>query len=189
MTKRRLAVPSSHDGTGRDRWASRRLRYRGWELAVHVRRGPEGAGTVQSRRGAVRYTERFGLDREVSPDVLQQALATVSGDLSRLDDRESPDVLVGMGGSVTNMTAVMLQLETYDADRVQGAILDRDEVDRQIELYRSRRRRCSSSDPRPANEARRCHPRGRMHRSDGHGEAGDDPADGQRPGPAPRAVG
>ncbi len=88
--------------------------------------------------GAVRYTERFGLDREVSSDVLQQALATVSADLSRLDDRASPDVLVGMGGAVTNMTAVMLQLETYDADRVQGATLDRAEVDRQIELYRSR---------------------------------------------------
>ncbi len=88
--------------------------------------------------GAVRYTERFGLDHEVSSDVLQQALATVSADLSRLDDRASPDVLVGMGGAVTNMTAVMLQLETYDADRVQGATLDRAEVDRQIELYRSR---------------------------------------------------
>jgi exopolyphosphatase / guanosine-5'-triphosphate,3'-diphosphate pyrophosphatase len=47
-------------------------------------------------------------------------------------------VLVGMGGAVTNMTAVMLQLETYDADRVQGATLDRAELDRQIELYRSR---------------------------------------------------
>ena len=88
--------------------------------------------------GAVRYTERFDLDRVVSPDVLQQALATVSADLSRLDGRPSPDVLVGMGGAVTNMTAVMLRLEAYDADRVQGATLDRAEVDRQIELYRSR---------------------------------------------------
>jgi exopolyphosphatase/guanosine-5'-triphosphate,3'-diphosphate pyrophosphatase len=88
--------------------------------------------------GAVHYTERYGLDREISSEVLQEALATVSTDLSRLDDHASPDVLVGMGGAVTNMTAVMLQLETYDADRIQGAFLDRDEVDRQIELYRSR---------------------------------------------------
>jgi len=88
--------------------------------------------------GAARYTERFGLDREVSLDSLQQALAAVSADLSRLDDRLPPDVLVGMGGAITNMTAVMLGLETYDASRVQGAALDRSEVDRQIELYRSR---------------------------------------------------
>jgi len=45
---------------------------------------------------------------------------------------------VGMGGAVTNMTAVMLELATYDAGRGQGATLDRAEVDRQIELYRSR---------------------------------------------------
>jgi exopolyphosphatase/guanosine-5'-triphosphate,3'-diphosphate pyrophosphatase len=88
--------------------------------------------------GAVRLTERFGLDREVSFDVLQQALAAVSTDLSRLDDRAPPTILVGMGGAVTNMTAVMLQLDTYDADQVQGATLDLAEVDRQIEVYRSR---------------------------------------------------
>jgi len=88
--------------------------------------------------GAVRYTERFGLDREVAPQVLQQALAAISGDLSRLDGRPPADVLVGMGGAVTNMTAVMLELATYDAGRVQGATLDAAEVDRQIELYRSR---------------------------------------------------
>ena len=43
-----------------------------------------------------------------------------------------------MGGAITNMTAVMLELEPYDPDRVQGATLDRAEVDRQIERYRSR---------------------------------------------------
>ena len=43
-----------------------------------------------------------------------------------------------MGGAVTNITAVKLGLAEYDADLVQGATLDRDEIDRQIELYRSR---------------------------------------------------
>jgi exopolyphosphatase/guanosine-5'-triphosphate,3'-diphosphate pyrophosphatase len=36
------------------------------------------------------------------------------------------------------MTAVQLGLASYDPDRVQGAVLDRAELDRQIELYRSR---------------------------------------------------
>jgi exopolyphosphatase/guanosine-5'-triphosphate,3'-diphosphate pyrophosphatase len=87
--------------------------------------------------GAVSYTERFGLDWKVTPDVLREALAAISEDLSRLDDHPPPDALVGMGGAVTNMTAVMFQLATYDPGRVQGATLDRAEVDRQIELYRS----------------------------------------------------
>jgi exopolyphosphatase/guanosine-5'-triphosphate,3'-diphosphate pyrophosphatase len=88
--------------------------------------------------GAVRYTERFGLDHEISSDVWREALAAISEDLSRLDDHPPSDALVGMGGAVTNMTAVALELATYDPGRVQGAALDRAEVDRQIELYRSR---------------------------------------------------
>jgi exopolyphosphatase / guanosine-5'-triphosphate,3'-diphosphate pyrophosphatase len=88
--------------------------------------------------GAVRYTERFGLAGAVAPELLGDALAAIAADLSRLDGRPRPDALVGMGGAVTNMTAVQLGLASYDPDRVQGAVLDRAELDRQIELYRSR---------------------------------------------------
>jgi exopolyphosphatase/guanosine-5'-triphosphate,3'-diphosphate pyrophosphatase len=42
-----------------------------------------------------------------------------------------------MGGAITNMTAVMLGLAPYDPDAVQGAVLTRAEVERQIELYRT----------------------------------------------------
>ena len=42
-----------------------------------------------------------------------------------------------MGGVVTNMTAVAHRLAKYDPVVVQGAVLDRAEIDRQIELYRS----------------------------------------------------
>ncbi|MFO1407475.1 MAG: hypothetical protein U1F08_08095 [Steroidobacteraceae bacterium] len=88
--------------------------------------------------GAVRYTERFGLDRAVSVDVLQEALAAISRDLARLDGRASPSALVGMGGAVTNITAVSHGLSTYDPERVQGSVLERAEIDRQVELYRTR---------------------------------------------------
>jgi len=88
--------------------------------------------------GAVRYTERFGLDDAVSTDALQAALAAIASDLHRLDGRPAPHALVGMGGAVTNITAVQLGLDPYDPDAVQGAILDRADIDRQIELYRTR---------------------------------------------------
>jgi exopolyphosphatase/guanosine-5'-triphosphate,3'-diphosphate pyrophosphatase len=87
--------------------------------------------------GAVRFTERFGLDRAVGDEVLQDALTAVASGLARLDGRPAPQALVGMGGAVTNMTAVMLALETYDPDAVQGAVLDLAEVERQIALYAS----------------------------------------------------
>jgi exopolyphosphatase/guanosine-5'-triphosphate,3'-diphosphate pyrophosphatase len=87
--------------------------------------------------GAVRYTERFGLDGPVSAEVLRDALAAISADLSRLDGRPSPDGLVAMGGATTNITAVKHGLAKYDPNVVQGTVLDRTEIDRQIELYRS----------------------------------------------------
>jgi exopolyphosphatase / guanosine-5'-triphosphate,3'-diphosphate pyrophosphatase len=88
--------------------------------------------------GAVRYTERFGLDRAVAPAVVKEAMAAIAADLSRLDGRPAPDALVAMGGGVTNITAVKHGLATYDPSLVQGTVLDRAEIDRQIELYRSR---------------------------------------------------
>jgi exopolyphosphatase/guanosine-5'-triphosphate,3'-diphosphate pyrophosphatase len=88
--------------------------------------------------GAVRFTERFGLDGVVSDDVLREALDAIAADLSSLDGRPTPDALVGMGGGITNITAVKHELATYDPDIVQGTVLDRTEIDRQIELYRSR---------------------------------------------------
>jgi exopolyphosphatase/guanosine-5'-triphosphate,3'-diphosphate pyrophosphatase len=99
------------------------------------------AGAVDERFsvnvGAARYSERYGLDDAVTPEVLAEAFAAISSDLARLDDRPAVDALIGMGGAVTNMTAVKLGLATYDADLVQGSVLRRDEIDRQIELYRS----------------------------------------------------
>ena len=88
--------------------------------------------------GAVRYTERFGLSGAVTPELLREALAAISTDLSRIDGRPAPDALVAMGGAVTNITAVKHGLATYDPDVVQGTVLDRAEIDRQIEMYRTR---------------------------------------------------
>ena len=100
------------------------------------------AGRVEERFsvdvGAARYTERFGLDDAVSDDEIAQVLEAIAADLSRLDGRPRPSALVGLGGALTNLAAVRHGLATYDAGVVHGTVLDRAEVDRQIELYRSR---------------------------------------------------
>lgn len=87
--------------------------------------------------GAARFTEAFGLAGPVDAATIDAAKAAIAEGLSRLRDRTSPDALVGMGGALTNMTAVMLQLAKYDPERVQGAVLQRSEVERQIALYAS----------------------------------------------------
>jgi exopolyphosphatase/guanosine-5'-triphosphate,3'-diphosphate pyrophosphatase len=88
--------------------------------------------------GAVRYTERYRLDRAASPELLREAMAAIAAGLARIDGHPVPDALVAMGGAVTNITAVMHRLASYDPEVVQGSVIDRAEIDAQIELYRSR---------------------------------------------------
>ncbi|HET9261332.1 MAG TPA: Ppx/GppA family phosphatase [Acidimicrobiia bacterium] len=101
-----------------------------------------GRGGVVDERysldvGAVSYTERFGLDGFVDSSVIDQTRAALHEDLSSLDGRSPPDALVGMGGAMTNITAVSLRLDPYDPDVVQGATVPFKDVERQIGMYRS----------------------------------------------------
>jgi exopolyphosphatase/guanosine-5'-triphosphate,3'-diphosphate pyrophosphatase len=87
--------------------------------------------------------------------VLATALDAIAADLVRLDGRPTPDALVAMGGAATNVAAVKHELAAYDPDVVQGTVLDRGEIDRQIELYRTRtpeqRRRIVGLQPKRAD--------------------------------------
>jgi exopolyphosphatase/guanosine-5'-triphosphate,3'-diphosphate pyrophosphatase len=87
--------------------------------------------------GAVRYTERHRLDGAVSAEVLREAMKDIAEDLSRIAGRPRPETLVAMGGAVTNLTAVRYSMAKYDPDKIQGTVLERAEIDRQIELYRT----------------------------------------------------
>jgi exopolyphosphatase/guanosine-5'-triphosphate,3'-diphosphate pyrophosphatase len=88
--------------------------------------------------GAVRFTEQYRLDGAVSSDQLQAALDAISAEFGRLDSRTTPDELVGMGGAITNIAAVKHQMAKYDPDVIQGWVLERAEIERQVELYRTR---------------------------------------------------
>jgi exopolyphosphatase/guanosine-5'-triphosphate,3'-diphosphate pyrophosphatase len=85
--------------------------------------------------GAVRVTEQFGLGVPVGRATLDQALAGIGHELARLDSVVPPDALVGLGGAVTNLVSVSLGMTDYDPDHIQGAILTRAEIERQIALY------------------------------------------------------
>ena len=62
----------------------------------------------------------------------------IASEFTRIDGRASPDALVGMGGAITNIAAVKHQMAKYDPDVIQGSVIERTEVERQIELYRSK---------------------------------------------------
>jgi len=101
-------------------------------------RGPVVEERFSLNVGAVRYTEQYSLAGVVSPEHLRTTLAAISADLVRLGTALSPDALVGMGGAITNIAAVKHALVNYDPDIVQGTVIERAEIERQIELYCSR---------------------------------------------------
>lgn len=88
--------------------------------------------------GAVPITERLGLDQAVSEETVTAARAAIASQLGSLDGRPPLDVLIGIGGAITNLAGVQLRLERYEPGRVRGLELEAAEVDRQIELYRTR---------------------------------------------------
>ena len=99
------------------------------------------SGVVETQEslpvGAVRYTERFGLDRAVGLDTVQDAMAAIASDLAVLDGREGVQTLVGIGGGVVNLVTVSKGMTAFDPTRVHGSTLERAELDRQIERYRT----------------------------------------------------
>jgi exopolyphosphatase / guanosine-5'-triphosphate,3'-diphosphate pyrophosphatase len=88
--------------------------------------------------GSVPVTERFGLDRAVDEATVGAAQESIASQLGPLEARPHLDVLAGIGGAITNLAGVQLGLEHYDPGRVRGLGLEAAEVDRQIELYRTR---------------------------------------------------
>ncbi len=87
--------------------------------------------------GALRFTEKYGLANAVSTERLQEAMQEIARDLERLDGTPPPEALVGLGGTVTTIAGVRHRLLTYDPVLVQGSTIDRREIDRQMELYRT----------------------------------------------------
>ena len=87
--------------------------------------------------GAVRTTERFGLDRAVERSVVDEALAALRAEFApSLADAPRPDAVVGMGGAVTNLAAMALHMTTYDPEAIARTTIRREDVDARTEQLR-----------------------------------------------------
>ena len=89
--------------------------------------------------GAVYLTEQHLCSDPVTRAelaALQSHLDALLSDLDLGSPGQAVDLLVGMGGTLTSMAAVMRGMERYDPDRVHGSMLSRTEVERQVDLYR-----------------------------------------------------
>jgi len=102
-----------------------------------------GNGPLVERRfslniGAIRFTETFFKSDPVTSSELDKAIEAIEQELHDLKSAPATDLLVGMGGTMTNIGGVKHQLAKYDPDIVQGSVIERSEIKRQMELYGSR---------------------------------------------------
>jgi len=88
--------------------------------------------------GAIRITEQYLKSDPVKEEELQQALKEIETELSELKNQKEVHALVGMGGTVTNLAAVKHEMITYNPDLIQGTVLNRAEIERQMALFRSK---------------------------------------------------
>ncbi len=101
-------------------------------------KGLEFKHSISLDIGAVALTEKFLVSSPVKKSKLDAMLKSIKQYLQKKIEKRKTDYLLGIGGTVTNMSAVMQNMEKYDPKKIQGSILSYDEVTRQLELYASK---------------------------------------------------
>lgn len=81
-------------------------------------------------------TQEFLRSDPVTSEELSTLLAHLSRSLSLLTPPGKRFTMVGMGGTLTSMAAVRLELATYDPERVHGSVLMRADIEAQLTRYK-----------------------------------------------------
>lgn len=92
--------------------------------------------------GSVRHTERFLLSDPVRDGEMDQLACVIDRELEKLAavwrNEEAVFTMVGIAGTFTTLAAVEKGLLRYSHSEVHGSLLSRAEVQRQIELFKSK---------------------------------------------------
>jgi exopolyphosphatase/guanosine-5'-triphosphate,3'-diphosphate pyrophosphatase len=88
--------------------------------------------------GAVHPTEEFLVSDPVTNDELKKMQDHMMDFFSEKITEKKADYLIGIGGTVTSMGAVMHKMVKYDPKIIQGSQMSLEEVKRQIELYQNK---------------------------------------------------
>lgn len=87
--------------------------------------------------GAIRFTENYLKSDPVKSTELEDADKAVKSEFEKIEMEHGLTSVVGMGGTVTNLTGIMHKLAVYNPDIVQGSLVTKDEILRQINMYAS----------------------------------------------------
>ncbi|MDI6705086.1 MAG: Ppx/GppA phosphatase family protein [Bacillota bacterium] len=86
--------------------------------------------------GAVRLTEKFGNSNTASRCQLDSISDFVKKQLSGMEFPNNQEIarMVGIGGTITSLAAIDQKLEIYDRNAVHGYVLQKEQIDRILEL-------------------------------------------------------
>ncbi len=101
-------------------------------------KGPKIEDKFSLNIGALILTNRFLKSDPVKREEHEALLSYLKEEFDKVKFPEKIDRAIGMGGNVTSITAVKFKMEKYDPNRVQGAVITKDEVWDQIEMYLSK---------------------------------------------------
>ncbi|MCF7912370.1 MAG: Ppx/GppA family phosphatase [Candidatus Cloacimonetes bacterium] len=88
--------------------------------------------------GVVNMTEQFLSNDPVTKNQIDELDKYLKNRLATEIVNKEIDIIVGVGGSVSTMSAVQMELKEYKPGLIHNFHLSREEILRQIELYRSR---------------------------------------------------
>jgi exopolyphosphatase/guanosine-5'-triphosphate,3'-diphosphate pyrophosphatase len=74
--------------------------------------------------GAVTLTDKFKLQNEVKTEILEKCERYLNDKFKRIETTSVPDIIIGIGGTVTTISAIIQKLELYSAEKVQGSIIN-----------------------------------------------------------------
>jgi len=103
-----------------------------------ISKGPEIQDKFSLNLGALVLTNKFLKSNPVKREEHEALLSYLRGELEKVSFPDKLDKAIGMGGNVTSITAVKFGMKKYDPDKVQGAVLTKEEVSNQIEIYLSK---------------------------------------------------
>ena len=86
--------------------------------------------------GSRRPTEEFCKTNPVTNEELESMFEGLEKEFEGISG--PVDTLVGVGGTVTSLGSVFLEMKTYNPGVIQGSILPIKEVERQVKMYRAR---------------------------------------------------
>lgn len=78
--------------------------------------------------GAVTLTDKFNLVNQVESSVLDQCNEYLASEWNQINYRNHLDMIIGIGGTVTTISAIIQKLVPYKADKVQGSIINLEDI-------------------------------------------------------------